>query len=258
MTEVTKICRTCALPKSIEDYKVYYFSDSSLKNVSLDCDGCRRAMVRARSKRYYNIRHEFYKERGRYKTSNDLIKLRKQIISHYSNGSMACKCGENRSAVLHLDHINDDGKSHRARIGMGMKMYRWIVDNNYPAIFQVLCANCNIIKQKIRTLSNLSSNTEAMKIRNRNLKNKRMVFEHYSPMLECAECGHDDYNALQLDHINNDGSKHRRTLNNYSTSKLHRWVVENDYPAIFQVLCANCNFLKGQEYVKSLTLDYGI
>ncbi len=61
-----------------------------------------------------------------------------------------CACRE--WDALHLDHINDDGYRHRRKTGLqGMRLYRWVVKNPVKAkrIFQVLCANCNQLKQSL-------------------------------------------------------------------------------------------------------------
>lgn len=50
--------------------------------------------------------------------------------------------------VLTIDHINNDGHKHRELVGV--KMYRWLVQNNFPEGFQVLCANCNLKKEIVR------------------------------------------------------------------------------------------------------------
>lgn len=64
-------------------------------------------------------------------------------------GHCAC-CGESEISVLVLDHVNNDGAAHRREIATvsktGVAVYKWAVDNNFPDILQVLCANCNTSK----------------------------------------------------------------------------------------------------------------
>ena len=70
--------------------------------------------------------------------------LRHQMIEHYSNGTFGCECcGENHYEFLTLDHIHGDGTPHRNEIGTGPVMYKWIINNNFPPMFRVLCHNCN-------------------------------------------------------------------------------------------------------------------
>lgn len=60
---------------------------------------------------------------------------------------------------------------------------------------------------------------------------------------KCACCGEAAPEFLQIDHINNDGAKHRRSVEAGIT--LCRWLIKSNFPPGFQLLCANCNFAKG-------------
>lgn len=77
------------------------------------------------------------------------IRIRKQIklrvINHYSNGSLACECcNENKIEFLTVDHVLNDGALSR-RIDKGQRtIYRWILKNNFPSGFRILCMNCNL------------------------------------------------------------------------------------------------------------------
>lgn len=77
---------------------------------------------------------------------------------------------------------------------------------------------------------------------------RREVMMHYGGYV-CACCGETEPLFLQLDHINNDGAEHRRSLGSkdngkgFNTQTL-RWIKLNGFPPGFQVLCANCNFGK--------------
>lgn len=66
---------------------------------------------------------------------------------------------------------------------------------------------------------------------------------------ECVCCGETTPEFLSLDHANNDGAAHRRSLGyrrngDGASSSTLRWLKANGYPAGFQVLCMNCNFGK--------------
>ncbi len=70
-------------------------------------------------------------------------KRRDKILEHYGN-KCAC-CGETQKEFLALDHKNGKGQEHRKQIGGGSSgMYRWVIKNGYPDIFQILCHNCNM------------------------------------------------------------------------------------------------------------------
>jgi hypothetical protein len=42
-----------------------------------------------------------------------------------------------------MDHINGGGSKHAQQIGRG-KIYRWLILNDFPEGFRVLCHNCNL------------------------------------------------------------------------------------------------------------------
>ena len=72
--------------------------------------------------------------------------LREKIIDHYSNGLSKCSCcGDPHFEFLELDHINGNGEIHRKEIKRtaGQAFYTWLIRNNYPEGYRVLCSNCN-------------------------------------------------------------------------------------------------------------------
>jgi len=73
-------------------------------------------------------------------------------------------------------------------------------------------------------------------------KRKLIVMEHYSNgKLECDCCGENIYEFLTIDHIDGGGSKHRKELKGNS---MYDWIIANDFPNNFRVLCMNCNYAK--------------
>lgn len=74
-------------------------------------------------------------------------KVKNAVFIHYGGFKCAC-CGEDRRLFLSIDHIDGGGNSHRKSISGyknygGTSFYMWIVYNNFPLGFQVLCHNCN-------------------------------------------------------------------------------------------------------------------
>lgn len=69
---------------------------------------------------------------------------------------------------------------------------------------------------------------------------KREVMEAYGGPT-CACCGETTETFLTIDHINNDGAKHRRIIGRTSVNK---WLKNNGFPTGYQVLCFNCNMGK--------------
>ena len=98
------------------------------------------------------------KNRERYNAAKSeyRFKLKVAAISHYSNGSMSCtRCGFNADIdALCLDHINDDGAQHRKQLNIsgrgassGTTIYERFKALGWMDGLQVLCANCNTIKE---------------------------------------------------------------------------------------------------------------
>jgi len=67
------------------------------------------------------------------------------VLAHY--GGKCVKCGEMKPHCLAVDHIHGDGNTHRRTIGKhGSGFFKWLVDNDFPDGFQILCHNCNMEK----------------------------------------------------------------------------------------------------------------
>ena len=77
------------------------------------------------------------------------------------------------------------------------------------------------------------------------LRKKLQVISYYSPKLNCQCCGEAELNFLSIDHINNDGYRHKKENNNLKGgTPMYYWIIRNNFPKGFQVLCMNCNFGK--------------
>lgn len=96
---------------------------------------------------------EVHKEKTRSRHAAKTVENRKRVLAHYGN---KCKCcGEDTYEFLTFDHINNDGAEHRNELlaTPGMKGYAFdtvgfILANNFPDYFQILCWNCNLAKAK--------------------------------------------------------------------------------------------------------------
>jgi hypothetical protein len=98
----------------------------------------------------YHERTKFYNRRYH----DEVVPLYKEsCINMYTNGEATCRwCGQGDMDVLCLDHVNDDGKQHAKVSGhrCGQYLFRWLMKNDYPPGFQVLCASCNMKKEAMR------------------------------------------------------------------------------------------------------------
>lgn len=74
-------------------------------------------------------------------------------------------------------------------------------------------------------------------------KLRSLVYSAYGNV--CACCGETSPLFLTLDHVNNDGAQHRRSLTgkNYGAriDAILRWARDNNFPNTLRLLCFNCN-----------------
>ncbi len=96
-------------------------------------------------------RERYNEAKGEYR-----FKLKIAAIFYYSAGSMACGiCGFSADLdALCLDHIDNDGAAHRKTLGCsargaisGTTIYERLKAKGWMPGLQVLCFNCNTIKE---------------------------------------------------------------------------------------------------------------
>lgn len=137
----TKIRSGCGIEKSIAN-----FSKKSISRdgYNWDCRACTKTDWDNWSKVEEN--RQYIKAEARKRNAN----RRDIVIGHYSNEKFICAClgcGENTREFLCLDHINGFGNEHSRSLGGSCgSMYNWVIQNNFPDMFQVLCFNCNFAK----------------------------------------------------------------------------------------------------------------
>ncbi len=99
--------------------------------------------VRDMGRRWY----ETNRERVLLKSKALRQKLRREAIESY--GGACVRCGIDDHRVLCFDHVNDDGAEMRRNVHPhgGHGLYRWLKKNSWPKCVQLLCHNCNALKQ---------------------------------------------------------------------------------------------------------------
>jgi hypothetical protein len=74
-------------------------------------------------------------------------RLRLEVLTHYGGNPPKCACcGESHIEFLSIDHIKGGGNKHRKSLSGNREIYRWLIKNNFPEGFQILCHNCNLSK----------------------------------------------------------------------------------------------------------------
>lgn len=90
-------------------------------------------------------------------------------------------------------------------------------------------------------LTDVQKEEKLKKRREYGQKRRMIVLEHYGS--KCTCCGESEIKFLEVDHINNNGAQHRKELGSY---KIINWLIKNNFPEGFQLLCSNCNMAKGR------------
>ena len=104
--------------------------------LSTICKDCRAA----RNKKRYGILGDKINEESIERQQ----RYRLVCLFHYGNGILKCACcGETEVVFLSLDHKIGRGKQENLT---GRYLYRWLIKNNFPEGYQILCFNCNMGK----------------------------------------------------------------------------------------------------------------
>ena len=61
----------------------------------------------------------------------------------------------------------------------------------------------------------------------------------------CQCCGITEVEFLTIDHMDDNGAKHRREINSRGGTDFYLWLRRNHWPDGYQVLCFNCNLARG-------------
>jgi hypothetical protein len=173
--------------------------------------------------------------------------LKEKLMLHY--GRKCECCGEDQIEFLCFDHTNGGGEIQRREVGSGTTFQWWLLKNNFPEGIRVLCHNCNFCiwanGQCIhKGPPNKTGSSRYEYMRGLRLEVKHSLLKYYGGNTpKCVCCKQAQLEFLSLDHINGGGKKHQRDVGRGST--FYRWIIDNNYPSIFQVMCHNCNHAKG-------------
>jgi glutaredoxin-related protein len=172
--------------------------------------------------------------------------LRKRVLEYYSEGTPKCiQCGVTGILFLNMDHIH--GRKQMKTDWDTGKLYRYL-DKEHPSGYQVLCYNCNMIKELERKKEFHLQTPMAIKRRRQRMDTKIMVLTAYSKGTpKCSCCGFSNLDGLALDHIA--GRKKMGHSKDLVSDDLRMWVKREfnktgKWPEGLQVLCHNCNGAK--------------
>ena len=130
-----RTCKVCGKEKPLESFPI---SDRQMGYRRRDCHDCYKARHRA----YYDSRGYEYRER----IGRTYAARRENVVNHYG-GKCTC-CGIDDDRFLTIEHKDGDGAKMRPIHGKGRQFYAWLVANNFPDNFELLCFNCNTGKYR--------------------------------------------------------------------------------------------------------------
>ena len=145
-----RTCSKCGKTKEInEAYRSVRKSGKNIGQIVITAE--RKDCKCQYCKTYYSKN----KEKKKIWSAERYQRLKDAVFSAYGGYRCAC-CGETEPLFLTIDHIENNGSEHRKEIFensdqktgdyrqmTGVRTYRWLENNNFPAGYQILCANCN-------------------------------------------------------------------------------------------------------------------
>ena len=198
-----------------------------------------------------------YREKENKQKRDSSKKIKFKVLKQYSeilskSSRPCCNCCGIKSHIefLTIDHI--DGKKNYSLVEQklrGHNLYSWLSRNNFPKGYQVLCFNCNLSKgflgecvhKKPHNLDSIHSKY------NRKLKHQALFGYSKKPSSRnypvCSCCNENEIDFLSIDHI--DGRKYLKNEEKKLVGpRLYRFLIKNNFPSGYQVLCYNCNSAK--------------
>lgn len=219
-----------------------YAHQAYLKYKTAHPDRLHKPLSAARKQKALEWRRNHRELRRQYRQ-----RTRQIVLEHYGGKPPHCACcGETIYEFLSIDHVISRATLDEEQSVQSGALYGWLIRRNFPSGYQVLCMNCNFSKG---TGTHCLHKRASLRQRSQTAKflyaYRRAILVHYggSPP-KCACCGDDTYDFLTIDHIDGNGAKHRREV--VKTLGICRWLIKNNFPSGFQILCMNCNFAKGK------------
>lgn len=149
---------------------------------------------------------------------------------------------------------------------------RTFIVNKYHPKKHVCCSNiCNTKywqkthkKHRLQWAKEYMSKPEKRMLHNKTRRetDRRVRTEFRLKVLQklgnkCKKCGFGDWRALQVDHVNGGGVKEVNVVLKSNRAKFYKVVLE-DTTGKYQLLCANCNWIKRYENNEFRTPDIKI
>ena len=166
-----EICRKCGKEKSIRTslthdiiyacsvfdrklYRIEYYKKNKDKIAEYQAEYRKKNKDKiAENKAEYYKKNkdkiaEYYKK-NKDKKAEYGKKIKKKVMNFYSSGEMRCRdCKEDILELLTIEHINGGGVKQRKEM-RSHNIYKWLIKENFPPGYAVLCIRCNWLKGKV-------------------------------------------------------------------------------------------------------------
>ena len=143
-----KFCPACIEYKEFSEFGTYNATSRGKTRLQGYCSECHRK----KSLEWNKKNPERHKVNVTKSSKKLTVEAKIKVIEYYSGGTGKCACcPEKYIEFLTIDHINGNGNQHRREIkaaGQYLKFYGWLIRNNFPEGYRVLCMNCNFARGK--------------------------------------------------------------------------------------------------------------
>jgi hypothetical protein len=142
--------------------------------------------------------------------------------------------------MCHIEKPIDAFYSHKGhRDGIGSRCKECSKKDNNQRYRDILRHDPIYVKKQAdyaRSWHNRNKERNNVRVSKNRKDNRMRCIDHYGG--QCACCGESKYEFMAIDHVNGGGSKHRKTI---ATNSFHRWLIKNNFPEGYRILCHNCN-----------------
>jgi hypothetical protein len=136
----------------------------------------------------------------------------------------------------------------KCNLNKSITEFRKIKSRTDSILYDGFCIFCRSIYDKERNQKPINKIKALMRNRLRMQKMRQMMFDHYGYKCACPGCSETNINFLTIEHINNDGSKHRKEVG--GTYGVYKDIIDRNFPPEYTVLCYNCNCAKAHNEEK--------
>lgn len=247
------VCKICAKDKRKKQHAASDLKENAERQRKW------RAENAAREKELQASKYERHGHKYRKQMKSKRVERREIVLKHYGGNPPRCAiCNGDSYDTLCIDHVNGGGNKHRAELKRKTDgFYRWLIEQNFPDGFRVLCHNCNNTlgaygrttvetdgKKVVVDGNGVQMTDQSVIVGERGYKRiRKACICHYGgqhPKCDC--CGIGDYEKLVIDHIAGGGCEHRRAEGIHGRF-IYQWLIDQGFPEGYRVLCFNCNHM---------------